>query len=211
MRLESNQLYKNEESMHQQFRLIAGVDEAGRGPIAGPVVVSAVILDPRQRIEGINDSKQLSAKKREQLFDVIIHKCLSYSIIEVSHQRIDEINILQAVLEGMQQAVEALQLTPDLCLIDGNKLPPGLKAKARACVKGDATFASIAAASILSKVYRDKLMTDYDIKYPFYGFATHKGYPTKQHLRALHLKGPCSIHRLSYRPVKEHVLLNETT
>jgi len=203
MRTESIQLYKNEATLHKQFGLIAGVDEAGRGPIAGPVVVAAVILDPRQRIEGINDSKQLSAKKREHLFDIIIHKCLSYSIIEVSHQRIDEINILQAVLEGMQQAIESLSLKPELCLIDGNILPASLKTPSRACVKGDATFTSIAAASILAKVHRDRIMQSHDLSYPVYGFARHKGYPTKQHLIALREFGPCPIHRLSYAPLKQ--------
>lgn len=205
----SDLLYQNEAALHKQFRQIAGVDEAGRGPIAGPVVVAAVILSPEVPIDGINDSKQLSAKKRELLFDIITSQALAYSIIEVSHRKIDEINILQAVLEGMRQAVESLQIKPGLCLVDGNKLPPGLKTKARACVKGDATYASISAASILAKVYRDRIMTEHDVTYPAYGFARHKGYPTSQHLQAVQEHGPCPIHRMSYAPLKQPVLRQE--
>lgn len=203
MRIDTDQLYKNEAALHKQFGFIAGVDEAGRGPIAGPVVVAAVILNPKLRIEGINDSKQLTSNLREHLYNIVIQNCLSYSIIEISHQRIDEINILQAVLEGMRQAVEALKSAPSLCLIDGNKLPEGLNVKAKACVKGDATYASISAASILAKVHRDTIMQFHDLSYPVYGFARHKGYPTPQHLKALREHGPCPIHRLSYGPLKQ--------
>ncbi|MFO7660571.1 MAG: ribonuclease HII [Candidatus Cloacimonadaceae bacterium] len=203
MRSPTQLLYQNEAALHKRCKLVAGVDEAGRGPIAGPVVVAAVILNSQDQIDGINDSKQLSAKKREQLFDIITEKAMAYSIIEISHQRIDEINILQAVLEGMRQAVESLSERPGLCLIDGNKLPCGLKVKARACIKGDATYASIAAASILAKVHRDRIMRAHDISYPVYGFSRHKGYPTVQHLQALREYGPCPIHRLSYAPLKQ--------
>jgi len=198
----SNKLYQNEAPFQKQFKHVAGVDEAGRGPIAGPVVVAAVILNSRFHIDGINDSKQISARKRDYLFDIIIDKAVAYSIIEISHQRIDEINILQAVLEGMKQAVETLSRKPKLCLIDGNKLPAGMKVETRACIKGDSTYASIAAASILAKVYRDRIMTEHDITYPAYGFARHKGYPTAQHLKALQIYGPCPIHRLTYAPLK---------
>jgi ribonuclease HII len=197
------QLYHNESVWNKQHRLIAGVDEAGRGPIAGPVVIAAVILNQTNPIAGINDSKQLSPRRRELLFDEIINSALAYSIIEVSHSRIDAINILQAVLEGMQQAVEKLSLQPDLCLIDGNHLPPQLNIRAQACIRGDSTFASIAAASILAKVHRDRLMTRYDQAYPQYGFAQHKGYPTAMHLKALYQYGPSPIHRMSYAPVRQ--------
>lgn len=196
-------LYQNEKALMTHFKLIAGVDEAGRGPIAGPVVIAAAILNHKQPIAGINDSKQLSTTKREKLYSEIINKALAYAIIEVSHQRIDEINILQAVLEGMRQAINALKIRPDLCLIDGNKIPVSLDVIARACIKGDGTYASIAAASILAKVHRDKLMSELDATYPAYGFAKHKGYPTAQHLKALQDNGPCPIHRFTYAPVRQ--------
>ncbi len=199
----SNLLYQNEFALHGHYNLIAGVDEAGRGPIAGPVVIAAVILNLDFPISGINDSKQISHLKREELFPLIISNALAFSIVEISHQRIDEINILQAVLEGMKKAVDTLSITPQLCLIDGNKLPVGMAVESRAIVKGDATYASIAAASILAKVTRDRIMTGYDMAYPLYGFARHKGYPTAQHLKALQEHGICPIHRLSYAPVRQ--------
>jgi ribonuclease HII len=196
-------LYKNEQAFQKQYKLVAGIDEAGRGPIAGPVVVAAVILDKKHPVIGINDSKQLSATKREKLFHEILEKAIAYSIIQVSHQRIDEINILQAVLEGMKQALESLSIKPGICLIDGNKIPSGLIINTRACINGDATYASIAAASIMAKVCRDRFMIEQDALYPEYGFARHKGYPTGQHLKALQDNGPCPIHRLTYAPVKQ--------
>jgi len=196
-------LYERELALSDQYQLIAGVDEAGRGPIAGPVVIAAVILNLSSPIEGINDSKQLSHKQREVLFPLIVETALAFSIIEISHLRIDEINILQAVLEGMKQAIETLSVTPQLCLIDGNKLPTGLKIEARPIIKGDSTYASIAAASILAKVTRDRIMTEHDATFPMYGFAQHKGYPTEQHLSALHEYGACPIHRLTYAPVRQ--------
>jgi ribonuclease HII len=199
-------LYEHEFSLSDHYQLIAGVDEAGRGPIAGPVVIASVILNLLIPIEGINDSKQLSQRQREALYPLIIENAIAYSIVEVSHQRIDEINILQAVLEGMKQAVETLSIKPQLCLIDGNKLPSRLNIEARAIVKGDSIYASIAAASILAKVTRDRIMTEHSITYPVYGFAQHKGYPTEQHLKALQEHGACPIHRLTYAPVRQLIL-----
>jgi ribonuclease HII len=200
--LSSSLLYGNEKQQFGHIALIAGVDEAGRGPVAGPVVVAAVILDKTKPIVGINDSKKLSAKKRQKLYSEIITNSVAYSIVEVSHQRIDEINILQAVLEGMHRAVLNLSLIPDLCLIDGNKAPSGLDIDCVTCIKGDGNYASIAAASILAKVHRDSLMANLDSLYPGYGFTKHKGYPTAQHLKALSELGPCPVHRQSYAPVK---------
>jgi ribonuclease HII len=202
MSLNTLYLYTNENQFRNVYRFIAGVDEAGRGPIAGPVVIAAVILNESKQIEGVNDSKKISAKKRNKLSQLIKQNALAFSIVEVSHLRIDEVNILQSVLEGMLQAVLELQVKPDLCLIDGNKLPKGIKVDAQACIKGDATFASIAAASILAKVHRDEIMTQQDKLYPEYGFAQHKGYPTSLHLKALRQYGPCPIHRLSYAPLR---------
>jgi ribonuclease HII len=206
--LDTNSLYRNEESLLRQYKIITGVDEAGRGPIAGPVVVSAVILNHQHPIPGINDSKQLSAARREKLYTQITENSLAYSIIEIPHQRIDEINILQAVLEGMKQAIFALSMKPRICLIDGNKVPEGIKIMTLACVKGDSLYASIAAASILAKVHRDRFMTEQDIIYPEYGFKQHKGYPTARHLKALQEYGPCPIHRLTYAPVRQLEIWN---
>jgi ribonuclease HII len=200
---DTSYLYNNEKNLIRHYKIIAGVDEAGRGPIAGPVVVAAVILDHRHPIPGINDSKQLSAFKREKLYAEIIKYALAFNIVEVSHQRIDDINILQAVLEGMKQSVSSLAIKPHLCLIDGNKVPVGIRTKTLACVKGDTIYASIAAASILAKVHRDRIMADHDALYPEYGFKQHKGYPTAKHLKALQEFGPCPIHRLTYAPVRQ--------
>jgi ribonuclease HII len=197
------QLWDNELPLREEYGLVAGVDEAGRGPIAGPVVIASVILNPELPISGLNDSKKLSHKQREMLFEIITKGALTYSIVTVSHQRIDEINILQAVMEGMEQAVNALNVTPAIALIDGNRIPKGLKVKALACIKGDGNYASIAAASILAKVTRDRIMTEHDVTYPAYGFSRHKGYPTKMHIQALQEHGVCPIHRLTYAPVRQ--------
>ncbi|MEO7478397.1 MAG: ribonuclease HII [Lysobacteraceae bacterium] len=180
---------------------IAGVDEAGRGPLAGPVVVAAVILDPVRPIEGLADSKQLSAKRREQLEPQILERALAYAVIEVDAATIDNINILQATLHGMKLALDALKYAPDLALIDGNRLPRDLRCAARAVVGGDASIEAISAASILAKVHRDRLMRAYDAIHPGYGFAVHMGYPTPAHLAALRTLGPCPIHRRSFAPV----------
>lgn len=181
---------------------IAGVDEAGRGPLAGPVVVAAVVLDPTQPIEGLADSKQLSAKRREALYALIAARALAHSIVCVEADVIDRINILQATLQGMARALRTLQIQPTLALIDGNRLPKSLPCPARAIVRGDATEPAISAASILAKVTRDRILSDYEARWPGYGFARHKGYPSAAHLEALQRLGPCPEHRRSFAPVR---------
>jgi ribonuclease HII len=183
-------------------RLIAGVDEAGRGPLAGPVMVAAVILDPRKAIDGLDDSKRLSEKRREALFPLIREKSLAWSIVEVGADEIDQVNILQATLLGMRRAVEQLSPTPSLALIDGNRAP-ALDCEVKTIVHGDALEPAISAASILAKVARDRLMKKLHLRYPIYGFDRHKGYPTAEHLRLLEEYGPCAIHRKSFAPVKK--------
>ena len=179
------------------YKYIAGVDEAGRGPLAGPVYAAAVILPEGMLIEGINDSKKLSEKKREELFDVICEKASAYCIAEVSHTRIDEINILNATFEAMNKAVNGLNIRPDYVLIDGNRIK-GMEIPHETVVKGDAKSISIAAASILAKVSRDRFMYEMDKKYPEYDFAKHKGYGTKLHYEKLREYGPCEIHRMTF-------------
>ena len=180
--------------------LVAGVDEAGRGPLAGPVVAAAVILDARNPIRGLNDSKKLTALRREKLFDEIRAKALCCSIAQASVQEIDEINILQATMLAMRRAVEGLRLIPGLVLVDGNRLPQ-LSVRAEAVVKGDALVPAISAASILAKVTRDRWCNDLDLTYPQYGFAGHKGYGTAGHLAALLAHGACPQHRKTFAPV----------
>ncbi|PTB87826.1 ribonuclease HII [Pseudidiomarina aestuarii] len=180
--------------------MICGTDEAGRGPIAGPVVAAAVILDPNQPIEGINDSKKMSEKKRNALSALIKERALYWAIAQCNADEIDAINILQASLLAMQRAVEALPIAPTLVLVDGNKLPK-LKVPAQAIVGGDGIEACIGAASILAKVERDRQMLAWHAQHPEYDFAKHKGYPTPQHLEALVEHGPCGIHRQSFAPV----------
>ena len=180
--------------------LIAGVDEAGRGPLAGPVVAAAVILDDLRPIAGLNDSKKLSAARREKLFDEIRAKALCCSIAQASVEEIDEINILQATLLAMRRAVEGLRLKPAKVLVDGNRLPV-LDVLAEAIVKGDATVPAISAASILAKVTRDRWCAELDAQYPQYGFAAHKGYGTAEHLAALQTYGACPEHRKTFAPV----------
>ena len=181
--------------------LLAGVDEAGRGPLAGPVVAAAVILDVKQPIRGLGDSKLISPRRRERLFDEIRAKALACCIAEASVEEIDRLNILQATLLAMRRAVEGLRLLPQRVLVDGNQLPL-LKMPAAAIVKGDARVAAISAASILAKVYRDRQCLALDARYPVYGFAQHKGYPTAAHLAALRAFGACEVHRRSYAPVR---------
>jgi len=181
--------------------LVAGVDEAGRGPLAGPVVAAAVILDDRQPIAGLADSKVLSPRRRERLFDEIRAKALACCIAEASVEEIDRLNILQASLLAMRRAVEGLRLVPRRVLVDGNQLPT-LNMPAAAIVSGDAKVPSISAASILAKVYRDRLCLALDRDFPDYGFAAHKGYPTAAHLAALRQHGACPVHRRSYAPVR---------
>lgn len=182
--------------------LIAGVDEAGRGPLIGSVVAAAVILDPQNPIVGLNDSKKLSEKKREQLFVEIQQKALAWSIAEASHDEIDELNILNATLLAMQRAVDGLKITPNKVLIDGNKIPKTMTIECEAVVGGDALHAEISAASILAKVTRDRQLLALDKQYPNYGFAQHKGYPTKVHLQAIEQYGVLVEHRRSYKPIK---------
>jgi ribonuclease HII len=181
--------------------LLAGVDEAGRGPLAGPVVAAAVMLDELQPIKGLADSKTLSPRRRERLYDEIRAKALCCSVAEASAQEIDALNILQATLLAMRRAVEGLRLVPHFVLVDGNRLPV-LKMPAQAIVKGDAKVQAIAAASILAKVHRDRLCEALHERYPQYGFAAHKGYPTAEHLRALRTHGACPEHRHSFAPVR---------
>ena len=180
--------------------LVAGVDEAGRGPLAGPVVAAAVILDERNPIKGLADSKKLTAKRREKLFDEIRAKALCCSIAEASVEEIDRLNILQATLLAMRRAVEGLRLKPKLVLVDGNRIPV-LEMLAEAIVKGDSLVPAISAASILAKVHRDRWCAELDLKYPQYGFAGHKGYGTLAHMAALREHGACPQHRMSFRPV----------
>ena len=182
---------------------VAGVDEAGRGPLVGSVVAAAVILDPNNPIEGLNDSKKLSEKKREKLFKEIQEKALAWAIAEASHTEIDEINILQASLLAMRRAVEALAIPAEHVLVDGNKVPQGLVVSCDAVIGGDAIHAEISAASILAKVTRDHQMFELDKCYPEYGFAQHKGYPTKAHFAAITAHGVIEQHRRSYAPVKK--------
>lgn len=187
----------------QQFRdacggIICGVDEAGRGPLAGPVYAAAVILSPDRPIEGLNDSKKLSEKKREALYDVIVDRAEAYCIASASVAEIEEYNILGATYLAMTRAVQGLSVTPQLALIDGNRIPPQLSVAARTVIKGDAQSESIAAASILAKVTRDRLLVEMDAQYPQYGFAVHKGYGTPAHTDALKKYGPCPEHRPSF-------------
>ena len=179
------------------FKYICGVDEAGRGPLAGPVFAAAVILPEDYEIEGINDSKKLSEKKRDKLYDEIIEHALAYSVQSCDNKIIDEINILAATMLAMKRAVESLEIKPDIVYVDGNRLPD-LEVPAEYIIKGDATSASIAAASILAKVSRDRFMYEMDKKYPEYCFEQHKGYPTKLHYEKIREFGPCEIHRLTF-------------
>lgn len=179
------------------FPCVCGVDEAGRGPLAGPVCAAAVILPPHAMIPGLNDSKKLSDKKRRELFPLIQQQAIAYGIAFASQEEIDEINILQATFLAMKRALEQLTVTPDLALIDGNRMTDfGLPA--RTIVKGDSLSANIAAASILAKVTRDDLMVRIGEEYPGYGFEIHKGYGTKAHYAALEKLGPCPVHRMTF-------------
>ncbi|MBI1421959.1 MAG: ribonuclease HII [Gammaproteobacteria bacterium] len=186
------------------YRLVAGVDEVGRGPLAGPVVAAAVILDPAKPIAGLADSKALSEKKREELVILIRERALAWAVGRAEIEEIDQINILQASLLAMRRAVLALRPQPEYALIDGNRCPR-LPCPAEAIIKGDATVAAISAASILAKVSRDQEMVALDLEYPGYGFASHKGYPTSAHLTALARHGVTPIHRRSFGPVKKYL------
>ena len=183
------------------YALIAGVDEVGRGPLVGDVVTAAVVLDPNNPIEGLNDSKKLSEKKRLALFPEIQEKALAWAVGRCSPQEIDELNIFQATMVAMQRAVAGLKIQPDLVLVDGNKTP-ALPMDAQAVVKGDMRVAQISAASIIAKVIRDHEMEELDKAYPQFGFAQHKGYPTKAHFEAIEKHGVIDQHRKSFGPVK---------
>ncbi|MGF1889370.1 ribonuclease HII [Photobacterium profundum] len=187
--------------VYPKVNLIAGVDEVGRGPLVGAVVTAAVILDPNNPIVGLTDSKKLSEKKRNVLFDEIKEKALAWSLGRCEPEEIDELNILQATMVAMQRAVADLNIQPDFVLIDGNKIPQ-LPMAAQAVVKGDLRVAEISAASIIAKVTRDREMEVLDAQFPQYGFAKHKGYPTKAHFEALELHGAIEQHRKSFKPVK---------
>ena len=183
-------------------RLLAGVDEVGRGPLVGPVVAAAVILDPDNPIDGLADSKKLSEKKREALYDEICQKAIACSISRASVEEIDQINILHASMLAMKRAVESLSITPEYVLVDGNRTPQ-LNVPSEAVVKGDARVQCIAAASIIAKVSRDREMIQLDKEFPGYGYAQHKGYPTKTHLEALRSLGVNHLYRRSFKPVRE--------
>ncbi|MDQ7981454.1 ribonuclease HII [Paraburkholderia sp. SARCC-3016] len=182
--------------------IVCGVDEAGRGPLAGPVVAAAVILDPKRRIRGLDDSKVLSAKKREALYDKIVERSLAWCVASASVEEIDTLNILHATMLAMKRAVEGLSIVPTLAKIDGNRCPT-LSVRSEAIVSGDALVPCISAASILAKVTRDRMLLDLHQTFPMYGFDAHAGYGTPQHLLALREHGPCAHHRRSFAPVRE--------
>jgi ribonuclease HII len=181
--------------------IVCGVDEAGRGPLAGPVVAAAVILDPKRRIRGLDDSKALSAKKREALYEKIVERSLSYCVASASVEEIDRLNILHATMLAMKRAVEGLALMPTLARIDGNRCPE-LSVRSEAVIGGDALVPAISAASILAKVTRDRMLLELHERFPVYGFNAHAGYGTPQHLAALAEHGPCEHHRRSFAPVR---------
>ena len=177
---------------------IAGIDEAGRGPLAGPVVVASVIMTKDSMIEGVNDSKKVSEKKREKLYDIILEEAISYGIGIIYQDEIDEINILQATKKGLTEAVEQMKIKPDLIMVDALTGIDTLGIPYQSIIKGDAKCYSISAASIIAKVTRDRIMREWDKVYPEYGFAAHKGYGTAKHIAALKEYGPCEIHRRSF-------------
>lgn len=191
------ELFEYDKAVREKFGMVCGVDEAGRGPLAGDVYAAAVIFEDDVIIEGINDSKKLTAKKRDQLYDIIIEKAKAYCIATASIEEIEEINILNAAMLAMKRAIEGLGVNPDIALIDGNKTPD-IDCNAYAVVKGDATSQSIAAASILAKVARDRYMEELNIKYPQYQFSKHKGYGTKLHYEMIEKYGISEVHRPSF-------------
>lgn len=190
-------LYEKQFS-EQGYNLICGVDEAGRGPLAGPVFAAAVILPIDCEIEGLNDSKKLSEKKRELLFDVIKEKAIAYSIASASVDEIEEVNILKATFLAMNRAISGLNIKSDFAIIDGNRVPDNIAVECATLVKGDSKSMSVAAASVLAKVSRDRLLIEYDEKFPEYNFKKHKGYGTKEHYEAIAKHGICEVHRKSF-------------
>ena len=185
-------------AVNSGFSCICGVDEAGRGPLAGPVCAAAVILPAGAVIEGLDDSKKLTEKKRERLYDIIKQTAVAYSVAYGTLEEIETVNILEATYLAMNRAIEGLNVKPDFALIDGNRVPRGIKIPCDTIVKGDSKSMSVAAASVLAKVTRDRLMLEYDKKYPEYNFKKHKGYGTKEHTELIKQYGPCEIHRLSF-------------
>ena len=185
-------------AVNSGFSFICGVDEAGRGPLAGPVCAAAVILPVGAVIEGLDDSKKLTEKKREKLYDIIKETAVAYSVAYGTLEEIETVNILEAIYLAMNRAIEGLTVKPDFALIDGNRVPRGIKIPCETIVKGDSKSMSVAAASVLAKVTRDRLMLEYDKKYPEYNFKKHKGYGTKEHTELIKQYGPCEIHRLSF-------------
>ena len=185
-------------ALNSGFSCICGVDEAGRGPLAGPVCAAAVILPEGAVIEGLDDSKKLTEKKRERLYDIIKTTAVAYSVAYGTLEEIETVNILEATYLAMNRAIEGLNVKPDFALIDGNRIPRGIKIPCETIVKGDSKSMSVAAASVLAKVTRDRLMLEYDKKYPEYNFKKHKGYGTKEHTELIKQYGPCEIHRLSF-------------
>ncbi|MBI9031906.1 ribonuclease HII [bacterium] len=209
-----NTLITKELELYQDYKTICGVDEAGRGPLAGPVVCSAVIFDLQELtkianpevdflINNLNDSKAISEKKREKLYPYIIKYAKTYSIVQIEPETIDKLNILHATLEGMDRALEALDINWDIALIDGNKLPPRNREKAKFIIKGDANYFSIAGASVLAKVTRDRIMQELHLNFPHYNWLKNKGYPTKEHVQAINRHGLTKHHRLSYGPCSQ--------
>ncbi len=185
-------------AVNSGFSCICGVDEAGRGPLAGPVCAAAVILPEGAVIEGLDDSKKLTEKKREKLYDIIKETAVAYSVAYGTLEEIETVNILEATYLAMNRAIEGLSVKPDFALIDGNRIPRGIKIPCETIVKGDSKSMSVAAASVLAKVTRDRLMLEYDKKYPEYNFKKHKGYGTKEHTELIKQYGPCEIHRFSF-------------
>lgn len=185
-------------AVNSGFSCICGVDEAGRGPLAGPVCAAAGILPEGAVIEGLDDSKKLTEKKREKLYDIIKETAVAYSVAYGTLEEIETVNILEATYLAMNRAIEGLSVKPDFALIDGNRVPRGIKIPCETIVKGDSKSMSVAAASVLAKVTRDRLMLEYDKKYPEYNFKKHKGYGTKEHTELIKQYGPCEIHRLSF-------------
>ncbi len=185
-------------AVNSGFSCICGVDEAGRGPLAGPVCAAAVILPEGAVIAGLDDSKKLTEKKREKLYDIIKQTAVAYSVAYGTLEEIETVNILEATYLAMNRAIEGLAVKPDFSLIDGNRVPRGIKIPCETIVKGDSKSMSVAAASVLAKVTRDRLMLEYDKKYPEYNFKKHKGYGTKEHTELIKQYGPCEIHRLSF-------------
>ena len=185
-------------ALNSGFNAVCGVDEAGRGPLAGPVCAAAVILAPDTVIEGLDDSKKLSEKKRERLFDVITEKAISFSVAFGTLEEIESLNILEATFLAMNRAIDGLSVKPDFALIDGNRAPKNIKIPCETVIKGDSKSMSVAAASVLAKVTRDRLMLKYDAEYTQYDFKKHKGYGTKEHTELIKKYGPCEIHRVSF-------------